>query len=156
MSLCLPEINFNVSLVLDSSDVIFDLSLINRENNFKVEVLLNEIKDLIYKQFKKDINPNNLILTQIINCRINKIYRNEESFFKTSGELVVYEMDSNFEHHIFVTLIEKQYYTEMRNDIMSEAFGLPLLIKTNDTNNYTIDMLINNALKQKLVAHEKF
>jgi ubiquitin carboxyl-terminal hydrolase 4/11/15 len=153
MNLCLPEINFNVSLVLDSSDVIYDLSLINRGNNFKVEVLLNEIKDLIYKQFKKDINPNNLILTQIINCRINKIYRNEDSFLKTSGELVVYEMDPNFEHHIFVTLIEEQDCTEMKSDIMSEGFGLPLLIKTNNTNNYIID--INNALKQKLFAHER-
>jgi hypothetical protein len=151
LSLCLPEINFNVLLVLDSSDFIFDLSLIKRENNFKVEVLLNEIKDLMYKQFEKDINTEHLILTQIINCRINKIYRNEESVFKTSGELVVYEMDPNFEHHIFLTLIEEQSNTEVRSDIMSEAFGLPLLIKTNDMNNYTID--INNAFKEKLVAH---
>jgi len=74
----------------------------------------------------KNLNHNYLVIAEVVKSHIIKIYRNDDHFCNTTKDITVYEISPSFKKQFFVTLIAE------RVDPL-KAFGLPLVINTNDS-----------------------
>jgi ubiquitin carboxyl-terminal hydrolase 4/11/15 len=74
----------------------------------------------------KNLDHNYLIVTEVINSEIRKVYEKNDFLSQTTANLTVYESSPLFNKQLFVTLVAQRIGT-------FKAFGLPILINTDNS-----------------------
>jgi ubiquitin carboxyl-terminal hydrolase 4/11/15 len=109
---------------LDINTFYFEITI--PKDGIVVNHIRNETAKFYNKFCGKNLDHNYLIVTEVINSEIRKVYEKNDFLSQTITDLTVYESSPLFKRQLFVTLVTQRIGT-------LKAFGLPILINTDNS-----------------------